>query len=75
MLKPVFEDLQRNFSNKEVVFQEIDIDKFPEKASTNGVRSIPTVIIYRNGVEVERLTGVRSKVDYVNVINKHLIFN
>jgi len=43
-----------------------------EEATKYGVRSVPTVIIEKNGVEVERFTGVSSKIAYINAINESL---
>lgn len=36
----------------------IDTDEFQDLASEAGVRSIPTVAVYRDGEEVERFVGV-----------------
>jgi thioredoxin-like negative regulator of GroEL len=41
-------------------------------ASQYGVRSVPTVIIENNGVEVSRFVGVQSKLAYTNAINENL---
>lgn len=74
MLKPVFQELQNQFSGKNVTFREVDVDSYRDMAAAEGVRSVPTVVIYRDGVEVERFTGVRSKTDYVNAINRLLVY-
>ena len=44
----------------------------PNTSSKYSVRSIPTVIIYKNGKEVERLVGVRDKTFYKDKINYYL---
>jgi thioredoxin 1 len=74
MLKPVFQELQKHFAGKNVIFKEVDVDSYRDMAATEGVRSVPTVVMYRDGVEVERFTGVRSKTDYVNAINRLLVY-
>lgn len=74
LLKPVFQELEGHFSSKNVTFKKVDVDANPNLAATEGVRSVPTIVIYRDGVEVERFTGVRSKTEYVNAINKLLIY-
>ncbi|MEZ3164878.1 thioredoxin family protein [Halorubrum sp. RMP-47] len=38
----------------------VDIDEFNGLAAEAGVRSIPTVAIYRGGEEIERFVGVTS---------------
>jgi len=69
-LAPVMNEIKGNFSN--VNFQDIDIDENFEMASQYGVRSVPTVIIENNGVEVNRFVGVQSKLAYTNAINENL---
>ena len=69
-LKPVFEEVKSSYSN--VVFEDIDVDENFELASKYGVRSIPTVVIEKNGVEVSRFSGVQSKLAYTNAINENL---
>lgn len=69
-LKPVFEDVKAGYSN--VKFEDVDVDENFELASQYGVRSVPTVVIEKNGVEVSRFTGVQSKLAYTNAINENL---
>jgi thioredoxin 1 len=69
-LKPMFEEVKTGYSN--VVFEDVDVDENFELASQYGVRSVPTVVIEKNGVEVSRFTGVQSKLAYTNAINENL---
>jgi thioredoxin 1 len=69
-LAPVMNEVKSNFSN--VKFEDYDVDVAYEEATKYGVRSVPTVIIERDGKEVERFTGVSSKVAYINAINENL---
>lgn len=69
-LAPIINEVKSNFSN--VKFEEYDVDEAYEEATKYGVRSVPTVIIEKNGVEVERFTGVSSKIAYINAINESL---
>ncbi len=39
----------------------IDIDKSGNVASKYNVRSVPTVVIEQNGVEVDRVVGMQTK--------------
>lgn len=67
-LAPVINEIKGNFSN--VKFEEYDVDEAYDEANKYGVRSVPTVVIERNGVELQRFTGVSSKMAYVNAINE-----
>ena len=37
-----------------------DTDEFPEAAAAHGIRSLPTLLIFRGGVEHTRLVGLQS---------------
>lgn len=69
-LAPVMNEVKTQFSN--VVFEDYDVDVAYDEATKYGVRSVPTVIVEKNGVEVERFTGVSSKMAYINAINENL---
>jgi len=69
-LAPVMNEVKTQFSN--VKFEDYDVDVAYEEATKYGIRSVPTVIIEKNGVEVERFTGTSSKLAYINAINENL---
>jgi thioredoxin 1 len=68
VLAPVMNEIKGQFSN--VKFEEYDIDEYSEVTEQYGVRSVPTVIIERDGVELQRFTGLSSKMAYTNAINE-----
>jgi len=67
-LTPVMNEIKGNYSN--VNFEEYDIDEYSDITEEYGVRSVPTVIIVKDGIEVNRFTGLSSKMAYVNAINE-----
>ena len=67
-LTPVMNEIKGNYSN--VKFEEYDIDEYSDITEEYGVRSVPTVIIVKDGVEFQRFTGLSSKMAYVNAINE-----
>ena len=69
-LTPVMNEIKGNYSN--VKFEEYDIDEYSDITEEYGVRSVPTVIIVKDGIEVNRFTGLSSKMAYVNAINQSL---
>jgi thioredoxin 1 len=69
-LAPVMNEVKTQFSN--VKFEDYDVDEAYEEATKYGIRSVPTVIIEKNGKEVERFTGTSSKIAYINAINENL---
>ena len=70
VLSSVMENVKTKFSN--VSFEDIDIDGQFEIAQKYYVRSVPTVIIEKNGEEVQRFVGVQSELAYTNAINENL---
>ena len=67
-LTPVMNEIKGNYSN--VKFEEYDIDEYSDITEEYGVRSVPTVIIVKDGIELNRFTGLSSKMAYVNAINE-----
>ena len=69
MLAPTFEELAEEMDD--VDFMKLNVDENRETAAKYQVMSIPTVIVFKNGEEVERLIGVQPKEAYVQAIEKH----
>lgn len=70
MLAPMFEDVKVGYNN--VIFENIDVDEQYEMAAQYGVRSVPLVVIEKDGKEVQRFSGVQSVMTYKNAINEHI---
>lgn len=69
-LAPVMEEVRRVFPN--VIFETIDVDVDHEQSSKYGIRSVPTVVFVKDGVEIDRFVGVQSKLAYTNAINENI---
>ena len=68
VLAPMINEVKKQFTN--VKFEEYDIDEYTEQVEKYNIRSVPTVIIEKNGLETERFVGLSSKIAYVNAINE-----
>jgi thioredoxin 1 len=55
MLAPIIEDLAE--SMKEVKFVKINVDDNQSLASKYSISSIPCLIVFKNGEEVDRMVG------------------
>ena len=71
VLGPTIDELEKEFVDSAIV-AKLNITENPEASTKYSVRSIPTIIIYKNGEEVERLVGVRGKQFYIDKINYYL---
>lgn len=49
--------------NLEVKLVKIDVDRNEEFASSLGISSVPTLILYRNGEEYMRIHGTRTEAE------------
>jgi thioredoxin 1 len=65
---PIFDELSAQYGEK-VKFAKINVDEQNEHAGQLGVMSIPTFIIFKDGVAVKTFVGTRSKTDFENEIN------
>ena len=55
-LAPKIEAIAKSFAGK-VKIGKIDVDQNPELAAKYGVRSIPTIVFFKNGVTAGQLVG------------------
>ena len=68
-LSPIMSEVEREVSG--VQFQTIDVDQNKESATQDNVSSIPSVLFIKNGQEVDRFIGVRSKSVILDLIKQH----
>ncbi|HEX7391556.1 MAG TPA: thioredoxin [Thermoplasmata archaeon] len=71
MLAPTFEAIAKDYKGK-VAFGKLDTDESPKTAMVMGIHSIPTLIFFKDGKQVERLVGARPRSDIEASIKKHL---
>ena|SRR3989338_4987095 len=58
-LAPVLEQVAKEVTGKAVV-AKVDIDSEQKTASTFQITSVPTMILFKDGKEVNRLVGLRN---------------
>jgi len=69
-LAPIMEDIKSEMSSDpNIRFSVIDVDSDRMSASQYGIRSVPTVVVENNGVVVQQVVGVKSKMEYITAIN------
>ena len=61
MLDPILEDLSKEHPG--VTFESIDIEKQPEVARQFAIRSVPTLMIFKNGELLDTRIGAASKAE------------
>ena len=70
-LAPTIEELAQEYAGK-VLVGKLDVDKNSKTAERFHVFSIPTLIVFKDGCEVERLVGLCAKSRIESVLQKHL---
>lgn len=60
MIAPIIEELAVEQAGK-IQFGKLDVDSNPDISMRYSVMSIPTLIVFRDGVEVKRLVGAKGK--------------
>jgi thioredoxin 1 len=60
MIAPVIEELGAELAGK-VTVAKVNVDEAPGVSGTHKITAIPTLMIFRNGALVERITGLSSK--------------
>ena len=60
MIAPIIDALAQETAGKAKI-GKLDVDQNPLTASKFGVQSIPTLIIFKDGREVDRIVGAQSK--------------
>ena len=60
MLTPVIEELAAEYGET-VKIAKVNVDQQPNLAARYGIRSIPTIIIFRGGEIVEQMVGMQAK--------------
>ncbi|MFP4063888.1 MAG: thioredoxin [Bacteroidales bacterium] len=68
---PIIDDLAAEISNRATI-SKLDVDDHGSIASRYGISSIPTLLLFKNGEEVERFVGVQQKETLQAAIEKHL---
>ncbi len=65
---PIYEEASKKFPN--IVFGKVDTEAEPKLANYFFVRSIPTTLIIREGLEVYRSSGVMSEEEISDILTQ-----
>ncbi|MFI3171638.1 MAG: thioredoxin [Eubacteriales bacterium] len=67
-LAPVLDELEADGVAFKIV--KIDVDKAPSIAKEFRVMSVPTLIVVKNGQAVNRISGLQSKEEILELVNE-----
>ncbi|GGI26012.1 thioredoxin [Pedobacter mendelii] len=70
MMKPILQQLKSQVGDS-VSIIKIDIDKNQAAAASYGIQSVPTLMLFKNGKQVWRQSGVLQTAQLKQVIDSH----
>ena len=70
-LGPIIEELADKH-HKKIKFSKLNVDNHKKMAGTYGIKSIPTVGIFKDGKPIDGFVGLRSKSEIETLLLKHL---
>ena len=68
-MAPILKDVKTQLGDKSTIIK-IDVDKNPEAAAAYQIRSVPTLILFKNGKAVWKQSGVVPTNELINLFNK-----
>jgi thioredoxin len=74
MIAPVVEEIAKEYDGKLKV-GKMDVDNNPEASMRLGIRSIPTLMVFKGGKVVEQIIGAVPKRNLVDKVLPHIAVN
>ena len=71
MLAPILDQVAADYEGK-VTVAKLDVDKNSSTAASFSISGIPTVMLFKAGDVLERLTGLQTADALKGIIDKHL---
>lgn len=71
MLSPILEQVDAS-SNGEYNVVKVDVDESYDIAKQFGIMSVPTMIVFKNGEEKEKIIGLRQKTQIEECVKKYI---
>lgn len=71
MVAPVVDEIAQEYSGS-IKVVKINTDENPSTATEYGIRSIPTIMIFKNGGRVDTVIGAVPKSTLASTLNKYL---
>jgi thioredoxin 1 len=71
MVAPVVDEIAQQYDGK-VKVVKLNTDENPQVASQYGIRSIPTLMIFKSGQRVDMVVGAVPKTTLANTLEKYI---
>jgi len=70
-IAPIIEELAQKYESQ-VKIGKLNVDDEPNSAGSMGIRSLPTMLLFKNGQVVEQIVGAVAKEKIEAIIKSHL---
>lgn len=67
-LEPILKEIARD---TDVKIRKIDVDRYKDFVMKQNINTVPTMILYKDGKEVERLVGLYTKEELLQIITAY----
>ncbi len=71
MVEPIVDQIAQEYAGK-VKIGKVDVDSNPQISMKYGIRSIPTLLIFKNGQPVDQIIGAVPKKNILQKLLPHL---
>ena len=71
MIAPIVEELSVAYDGK-INVGKLNVDENGETATKYGIRSIPTILFFKNGSILKQVVGIRSKAELQEIIDSNI---
>ncbi|MDE6139058.1 MAG: thioredoxin [Candidatus Gastranaerophilales bacterium] len=70
-LSPVIDEIAQSYDGK-VKFVKVNIEESIETAKKYSISGLPSLLVFKNGEAIERMTGLMPKSTIISNIEKHI---
>jgi thioredoxin 1 len=70
-IAPVLDQLATEFAGK-LKIVKVNVDEAPDLAQNFGIRSIPTLLVFKGGVVADQAVGAKSKAQFAAWLTPHI---
>jgi thioredoxin 1 len=71
IIGPIINEIAEEYKDKAIV-GKVDVDNNPNIAARFGIRNIPTVLFFKNGIVADKQVGAVPKANFINKLDKLL---
>lgn len=72
LVSPIVDELAETYADRGLVVAKVDVDHNPSTAARFGIRSIPSILFFKNGEHVDTVVGAVPKAYLEKKVLEHL---